>query len=178
MPALPERIRAAALRSQQELADETTPLLRNAWYVAALAAEVNRTPLARRLLDVPVVLFRKLDGTAVALEDRCAHRSFPLSRSALEGDTVVCGYHGARYDCEGRCVQVPSQAMVPPGAIGSSDMLDSPPTIAPASRITQVMNDLSTVWSEGLVSCPLIELPKSLRTRTGLTTETSIPSSM
>lgn len=117
MPALPERIRTAALRSQQELADETTPLLRNAWYVAALAAEVNRTPLARRLLDMPVVLFRKLDGTAVALEDRCAHRSFPLSRSALEGDTVVCGYHGARYDCEGRCVQVPSQAMVPPGAL-------------------------------------------------------------
>ncbi|MBK6718120.1 MAG: hypothetical protein IPG57_24510, partial [Burkholderiales bacterium] len=60
MPALPERIRTAALRSQQELADETTPLLRNAWYVAALASEVNRTPLARRLLDVPVVLFRKL----------------------------------------------------------------------------------------------------------------------
>ncbi len=117
MPALPERIRAAALRSQQDLADETTPLLRNAWYVAALASEVNRTPLARQLLDVPVVLFRKLDGTAVALEDRCAHRSFPLSRSALEGDTVVCGYHGARYDCEGRCVQVPSQAQVPPGAL-------------------------------------------------------------
>ena len=54
MPALPERIRTAALRSQQELADETTPLLRNAWYVAALAAEVNRTPLARRLLEAGV----------------------------------------------------------------------------------------------------------------------------
>ena len=38
MPALPERIRAAALRSQQELADETTPLRRHAWYVSALSA--------------------------------------------------------------------------------------------------------------------------------------------
>jgi vanillate O-demethylase monooxygenase subunit len=117
MPALPERIRVAALRSQQELADERTPFVHNAWYVAALSDEIGRQPLARRILDVPVMLYRKLDGQAVALEDRCAHRSFPLSRGILDGDSVVCGYHGARYDCTGRCQQVPSQAVVPPGAL-------------------------------------------------------------
>ena len=117
MPALPERIRVAALRGQQELADENTPFVRNAWYVAALSDEVGRPPLARRILDVPVMLYRKLDGQPVALEDRCAHRSFPLSRGTLDGDSVVCGYHGARYDCTGRCEQVPSQAVVPPGAL-------------------------------------------------------------
>ena len=117
MPAMPERIRDAALRVQQGLADETTPFVRNTWYVAALAAEVSRQPLARRLLGIPVMLFRRLDGTPVALEDRCAHRSFPLSRGAIDGDSVVCGYHGARYDCEGRCTEVPSQGLIPPGAI-------------------------------------------------------------
>ena len=117
MPAMPERIRTAALRAQHDLADETTPFVHDAWYVAALADEVNRQPLARRLLGVPVMLYRRLDGSAVALEDRCAHRSFPLSRGSLDGDTVVCGYHGARYDCEGRCQQVPSQAQIPPGAM-------------------------------------------------------------
>jgi len=30
---------------------------------------------------------------------------------------VVCGYHGARYDCEGRCESVPSQPKAPPGAM-------------------------------------------------------------
>ena len=114
---LPERIRAAALHSQSQLADERTGFLRNAWYVAALASEVGREPLARRLLGVPVMLYRRLDGTAVALEDRCAHRSFPLSRGHIDGDTVVCGYHGARYGADGRCQQVPSQAQVPPGAV-------------------------------------------------------------
>ena len=117
MPALPERIRGALLNAQQALADERTPFIRNAWYVAALAAEVGRQPLARRLLDIPVVLFRRLDGTAVALEDRCAHRSFPLSRGSLQGDHIVCGYHGAEYDGEGRCRKVPSQTQVPPGAM-------------------------------------------------------------
>lgn len=117
MPTPPERIRDAVLRHQQELADERTPLIRDEWYVAALAHEVGRTPLARRLLDLPVVLFRRLDGSAVALEDRCAHRSFPLSRGRLDGDTLVCGYHGACYDGQGRCLRVPSQPQVPPGAL-------------------------------------------------------------
>lgn len=86
--------------------------------MAALADEITRTPLARRLLGLPVMLYRRLDGTPVALEDRCAHRSFALSRGTLHGDTVVCGYHGACYDSTGQCIQVPSQARVPPGAAG------------------------------------------------------------
>lgn len=114
---MPDRIRQAALRAQDELADADTPLLRNTWYVAALASEVSRTPLARRLLDIPVVLYRREDGRAVALEDRCAHRSFPLSRGQVVGDSLVCGYHGACYGADGRCTQVPSQAQVPPGAV-------------------------------------------------------------
>jgi phenylpropionate dioxygenase-like ring-hydroxylating dioxygenase large terminal subunit len=114
---MPDRIRQAALRAQDELADADTPLLRNAWYVAALAPEVTRAPLARRLLDIPVVLYRREDGRAVALEDRCAHRSFPLSRGQVVGDYLVCGYHGACYGADGRCAQVPSQVQVPPGAV-------------------------------------------------------------
>jgi vanillate O-demethylase monooxygenase subunit len=118
MPAMPERIRDAALRHQATLADERTPFVRNCWYVAALGAELTGgQPLARRLLGVPVMFYRKRDGQAVALEDRCPHRSMPLSLGRIEGDTVVCGYHGARYDCEGHCTQVPSQAQVPPGAM-------------------------------------------------------------
>ncbi|MDE2456289.1 MAG: aromatic ring-hydroxylating dioxygenase subunit alpha [Burkholderiales bacterium] len=117
MPAPSDRIRAAALHAQSELADERTPFVFDCWYVAALADEVTRSPLARRILGLPLVLFRREDGRAVALEDRCPHRSMPLSRGTLEGDTLVCAYHGARYDCSGRCTGVPSQAQVPPGAL-------------------------------------------------------------
>lgn len=89
---------------------------RDAWYVAADADEVGREPLARRVLGVPLVLYRTEDGQAVALEDRDAHRPYPLSLGHLEGDRIVSGYSGFTYDPDGACVFVPTQAHVPVGA--------------------------------------------------------------
>jgi phenylpropionate dioxygenase-like ring-hydroxylating dioxygenase large terminal subunit len=90
--------------------------LRNFWYVAASGHEVTRKPLGRMILGEPVVLFRKEDGTPVALEDRCVHRHLPLSMGKLVGDLLQCHYHGLRYDGTGQCVKVPGQNAVPPGA--------------------------------------------------------------
>ena len=89
--------------------------LQNSWYVAAIDREVARAPLARTLLDRPVVLYRREDGTPVALEDRCCHRHLPLSHGAVEGDHIRCGYHGLLFDAEGACIEVPGQSAIPPG---------------------------------------------------------------
>lgn len=83
------------------------PFLRNSWYVAALSGEVSDQPLARTLLNEPIVLFRRSDGRAVALEDRCPHRFVPLSRGQVRGDVIACGYHGLRFDATGACVANP-----------------------------------------------------------------------
>jgi phenylpropionate dioxygenase-like ring-hydroxylating dioxygenase large terminal subunit len=90
--------------------------LRDSWYVAARSAEVSRQLLGRILLDEPVVLFRKENGAAVALEDRCCHRQLPLSMGRLEGDELRCGYHGLLFRPDGACIQVPGQESVPPQA--------------------------------------------------------------
>lgn len=87
--------------------------IRNAWYVAASSGEVGREPFRRTLLGEPVVLFRKLDGSPVALRDRCAHRFAPLSRGRLEGDRIRCAYHGLAYDASGACVANPHGDHVP-----------------------------------------------------------------
>lgn len=47
---------------------------RNMWWVAAHRDEVTTKPLARWLLETPVVLYRLEDGTPAALYDRCPHR--------------------------------------------------------------------------------------------------------
>ena len=88
----------------------------NSWYVAATSDEVGRRLLGRSLLGQDLVLFRQASGNVVALEDRCAHRSLPLSQGHLDGDVVVCRYHGFAYDGGGACVRVPSQPQVPYGA--------------------------------------------------------------
>jgi vanillate O-demethylase monooxygenase subunit len=90
--------------------------LRNCWYVAAFSQEVGRQPLARTLLDTPMVFYRKEDGAPVALVDRCPHRFAPLSDGRLVGDDIECGYHGLRFDCTGRCVANPHNEGKPLGA--------------------------------------------------------------
>ncbi|MDX3906335.1 MAG: aromatic ring-hydroxylating dioxygenase subunit alpha [Pigmentiphaga sp.] len=81
--------------------------LRNAWYMAGWAREIDGAMLARRIADTPVVVYRREDGQPAALHDRCPHRFAPLSRGRLEGGVIECGYHGLRFDAGGKCVGNP-----------------------------------------------------------------------
>ena len=100
------------------LPDLTAPhvYLRNCWYVASLSRDVGRTPKAARLLDEAVVLYRREDGSPVALEDACPHRKLPLSMGRIKGDAIECGYHGLTFDGCGRCIEAPTQTRIPQGA--------------------------------------------------------------
>ena len=86
---------------------------RNMWWVAAHASEVTGKPLARWLLDTPVVLYRLADGTPAALYDRCPHRWAPLSQGHVSGDKIVCPYHGMEFNMAGLCTKAPTQTMKP-----------------------------------------------------------------
>ena len=86
---------------------------KNQWYIAAWSSEVAREPMERMILDEPVALYRKEDGTPVALDGRCPHRSFPLGRSRVVGDNIQCGYHGITFRPDGSCAVIPSQGHIP-----------------------------------------------------------------
>jgi vanillate O-demethylase monooxygenase subunit len=90
--------------------------LRNRWYVAAWARELDDGPVGRTIMDEPVVFFRGQGGKAAALEDACAHRYMPLSHGKVCDGRIQCPYHGLEYDNTGACVHVPGQTQVPPGA--------------------------------------------------------------
>ena len=89
--------------------------LKNAWYVAAWDTEVSDSPFSRVILNEPVVLFRTPNGVA-ALENRCCHRALPLSMGKVLENHIQCGYHGLEFDASGKCVKVPGQSKIPPGA--------------------------------------------------------------
>ena len=87
--------------------------LRSAWYVVGWSTEFEAGKLyGRTIINEPLVLFRKQDGTLIALTDRCPHRWAPLSSGRIEHGTVRCMYHGVRFDADGRCVEVPRQQKI------------------------------------------------------------------
>lgn len=82
-------------------------------WVASTSVRVGREPLALIMLETHVVLYRKEDGSIVALEDRCPHRWAHLSSGKVVGDDIQCGYHGFTFNAEGSCVRIPSQPQIP-----------------------------------------------------------------
>lgn len=87
--------------------------IRNAWYVAAWPEEISCEPLARRICNEPVVLFRDAEDHPAALLDMCCHRGAPLHLGRVEAEGIVCGYHGLTFDRTGRCVRIPGQEEIP-----------------------------------------------------------------
>ena len=89
----------------------------NAWYVVAWSHEVGRREiLARTLCNRSIALWRKSDGSIAAVDDACWHRLAPLSLGRLDGDEVVCPYHGLKFNGEGACTHMPSQDAISPNA--------------------------------------------------------------
>jgi vanillate O-demethylase monooxygenase subunit len=87
------------------------PLVRNAWYVVAARHEFDRTLKQRWILGEPVCFYETTDGRPVVVDDRCAHRRFPLSRSILnDDDSIQCKYHGYTFGSDGRCTLIPGGA--------------------------------------------------------------------
>lgn len=100
------------------------------WWVAALSDQVGRELLGRWLLDTPVLLYRTEDGRAVAIENRCPHRSAPLSLGCLKGDNVQCGYHGFTFAPDGKCVHAPPiKAPLPAANVRSFSVVEHPPFV-------------------------------------------------
>ena len=89
------------------------PYIRNAWYMAAWGSEITRTPFQRRIMDEPIVLYRKQGGESVAIFGICPHRTHPLVDGRLIGDDIMCPYHGFTFSAEGACVRIPAQDRVP-----------------------------------------------------------------
>lgn len=93
--------------------------LQNCWYCAGWQADVglgSRDLVVRQIAGRSILLYRTPQGAIVAMEDRCPHRSAPLSLGRKEGDGIRCMYHGMLFGPDGHCRQVPGMDQIPPGA--------------------------------------------------------------
>lgn len=87
------------------------------WHPVAAVADIAASPVAARLLDQDLVIYRTSAGITVAA-DLCAHRGAPLSMGKVRDNRIVCAYHGYCYDGSGRCTLVPAHPQGPiPGKL-------------------------------------------------------------
>lgn len=106
-------ISSVSPRRAKHMADWKTPLIRQRWYVAGRSDEFGDQLVDRWLLERNILFYRTEEGMVVALDNRCPHRSFPLSQGHRAGDAVVCGYHGLTFAASGQCLRVPTMRTVP-----------------------------------------------------------------
>jgi phenylpropionate dioxygenase-like ring-hydroxylating dioxygenase large terminal subunit len=98
------------LTSRSPSARAIHPALRSCLHPVALSSEVAGEPVPAELLGEPLVLWRDSSGTAHAFSDLCIHRGTALSLGTVEGDEIVCPYHGWRYGTGGACTAIPQLA--------------------------------------------------------------------
>ena len=72
--------------------------LRRFWHPIALSSELGELPLAIRILDEELVLFRDLGGQVGLLHLRCSHRNTSLEYGFIQQRGIRCCYHGWHYD--------------------------------------------------------------------------------
>ena len=99
-----------ALKSvSEELSGCTDAALINEWHAVAYSTDIEKgNILPLTLLGRDLILWRSDSGEVHAWDDLCIHRGARLSKGCIANDTVVCPYHGWRYDDTGSCVLIPA----------------------------------------------------------------------
>ena len=92
----------------QSFSEQDWQVLASFWHPVAYSHEVTERPVASRLLDEDLVVYRTAGGVTVA-RDICLHRGARLSRGAIVGNEIACAYHGFRYNETGACTLIPAQ---------------------------------------------------------------------
>lgn len=83
-------------------------LLARQWFPVARTDQVAAKPRPLSLLGVRLTIYRMPDGVRIA-RDKCPHRGLQLSTGRVEGDELVCAYHGLRFGSDGHCREAPEK---------------------------------------------------------------------
>jgi phenylpropionate dioxygenase-like ring-hydroxylating dioxygenase large terminal subunit len=135
----------------------------NTWYCAAWSEEVSGQPLARKMLNDPIVLFRDSAGDAKAVRDMCPHKLAPLSLGKVCGDHIQCPYHGLQFDGTGRCVHNPF------GAIPRLAQVRSYPLVERDTILWIWLGDPSAADPARIPDCSYITSPQRRTVRSKFT---------
>lgn len=79
----------------------------NHWFAVELDREIKRGEVKEVIFwKTSIAVFRGEDGVVRAIENRCAHRQLRLSEGQVEGNELMCTYHGWSYNGDGDCTHI------------------------------------------------------------------------
>lgn len=84
-------------------------ILAQHWYPVARIQDVSTQPQQVMLLDIKMALYQLENGNIQLVRDICPHRGVPLSKGWVEGNEIVCPYHGLSFGEDGKCTKIPAQ---------------------------------------------------------------------
>src|SRR5882757_3807417 len=88
-------------------------LFRRYWIPVGLVSDLpdrDGPPVRFRLLGEDLVAFRDTAGKVGLVDAHCAHRQAPLFFGRNEDCGLRCVYHGWKFNTDGECVDMPSEA--------------------------------------------------------------------
>ncbi len=83
--------------------------LRRFWHPVAMSSQLRDRPVAVRILEEDLVVFRDLSGRVGLLHRHCAHRRASLEFGRIETQGIRCCYHGWHFDVDGTILETPGE---------------------------------------------------------------------
>jgi renierapurpurin 18,18'-hydroxylase len=80
----------------------------NHWYPVVWAEELKPSHIVPVVVwQQPIAVYRDANGHAHAMENACPHKGVELHKGEVQGDRLVCPYHGWEFAPDGQCVNIP-----------------------------------------------------------------------
>src|SRR5215472_18420083 len=102
------RVMSATLTREKTQDAVETEGYHQSWFPIALARDVEPgRAIGRDVLGTRVVVYRDAAGKALVHGAYCPHLGADLSVGEVMDGQIRCAYHHWRFDCAGRCVEIP-----------------------------------------------------------------------
>ncbi len=107
----------------------------------AKVSDLKPGEMKRVIVDKQRILLANVDGTFYAIKDQCGHQKAALSKGRLEGFTVDCPLHFARFDMRsGKVLSGPDFSRV---QLPGLEKL-GPEAMAALQRIGEIIGDVES----------------------------------
>ena len=78
--------------------------------IACRSSELEPGQMKKVSVDSKEILVVNVNGNYFACDDTCTHSGASLSEGTIDGSTITCGWHGAKFDCtNGKLAEFPAK---------------------------------------------------------------------